>query len=261
MIEAGQVDADLALDDPLAALEQWNADPTLAARARTTKGSEYTAVELQLRFLEAAKRFVDSGGCNGIVPRANEIVDLWEDTLYKLRQGEFDSLSRRLDWVLKRNMLERVMSQRSLTWTSPELKHLDQLFASLDQTEGLFWAFERAGVIDRIVDDQLIRRALDNPPDDTRAWTRSQLLRMGSNACEEVDWDVIRLRLRPRLGNRSWLEQRSVHLPVPYGATRDRHESLFQAGHSLEEVVDAIEASGHGAGAREALVTPDYRVR
>ena len=202
------------LDDPLAALEQWNADPTLAARARTTNGSEYTAVELQLRFLAASRRFVDAGGCNGIVPRASEIVDLWEDTLHKLRQGDFDSLSRRLDWVLKRNMLQRVMSQRSLAWTSPELKHLDQLFASLDQIEGLFWAFERAGAVDRIVDDQSIRRALDNPPDDTRAWTRAQLLRMGADACEEVDWDVIRLRLRPQLGNRSWLERRSVHLTV-----------------------------------------------
>ena len=130
----------------------------LLASARTTKGSEYTAVELQLGFLEAAKRFVDTGGCHGIVPRADEIVDLWEDTLRKLRQCDFDSLSRRLDWVLKRNMLERVMSQRSLTWTSPELKHLDQLFASLDPAEGLFWAFERAGAVDRIVDDQLIRR-------------------------------------------------------------------------------------------------------
>lgn len=260
MIEAGHVDADLTLDDPLAALEQWNADPTLAARARTTNGSEYTAVESQLRFLEAAKRFVDAGGCNGIVPRANEIVDLWEDTLHKLRQGDFDSLSRRLDWVLKRNMLQRVISQRSLTWTSPELKHLDQLFASLDQAEGLFWAFERAGAVDRIVDDQLIRRALDNPPDDTRAWTRAHLLRVGSDACEEVDWDVIRLRLRPQRGNRSWLERRSVHLPVPYGATRDRHKSIFQGGNSLEEIVDSIESSDHAAGAREAIVTPDYPV-
>jgi proteasome accessory factor A len=260
MIEAGQVDADLTLDDPLAALEQWNADPTLAARARTTNGSQYTAVELRLRFLEAAKRFVDAGGCSGIVPRANEIVDLWEDTLHKLRDGDFVSLSRRLDWVLKRNMLQRVMSQRALTWTSPELKHLDQLFASLDQAEGLFWAFERAGAVDRIIDDQLIRRALDNPPDDTRAWTRAQLLRMASNACEEVDWDVIRLRLLPRLGGGSWLERRSVHLPVPYGATKGRHESIFQAGSSLEEIVDAIEASGDVADACEAIVTPDYPV-
>lgn len=260
MIEAGHVEPDLALDDPLTALELWNADPTLAARARTTSGSEYTAVELQLRFLEVAKRFVNAGGCSGIVPRVNEILNLWDDTLHKLRQKDFDSLSRRLDWVLKRNVLQRVMSQRPLTWRSPEVKHLDQIFASIDQAEGLFWAFERAGAVDRIVDDQLIRQALDNPPDDTRAWTRAQLLRMGADACEEVDWDVIQLKLRHKLGNRLWSDRRCVHLPVPYGATRARHESVFKGGHSLEEVVDAIAASDHGAGAREALVTPDYPV-
>ena len=49
------------------------------------------------------------------MPRYDEILALWEDTLLKLRDGDFVALSRRLDWVLKLQILRRAMTQREPT--------------------------------------------------------------------------------------------------------------------------------------------------
>ncbi len=97
MIEAEQVNIELLLDDPVDALMRWSHDPTLQAQAIMTTGGELSAGALQLRFLEEAKQFVAGGGCDEVVPRASEILGLWEDTLVKLQAGDFESLAPRLD--------------------------------------------------------------------------------------------------------------------------------------------------------------------
>ena len=129
MIEAEQVATRLILDDPLAAVVRWSHDPGLTARARLGSGRELTAVELQLEFLAEARRFAARGGCDGIVPRAGEILALWEDTLGKLQAGDLPALASRLDWVLKRSLIERAMRRRpELGWRDPEIKHLDLVY-------------------------------------------------------------------------------------------------------------------------------------
>src|ERR1051325_3291710 len=100
MIEVGDVDGARALDDPLAAVGNWSRDPTLAAKSVLVSGEAVTALELQRRFLEQAKRFVDAGRADGIVPRAGEIVTLWDETLGMLERADWATLATRLDWVL-----------------------------------------------------------------------------------------------------------------------------------------------------------------
>ena len=60
-----------------------------AARARRARRrAALTAVELQSAFLDEAQRFAASGGCDGIVPRAAEIVALWGRVLETMRAGD-----------------------------------------------------------------------------------------------------------------------------------------------------------------------------
>lgn len=243
MLEASFVNPALALHDPLQALQAWSRDPTLSARARTVSGGRLTAVDLQSRFLKEATKFADRGGFDGIVPRAAEILALWDDTLTKLSRRDFAALGRRLDWVLKRQMLERAMSrQPELTWDSPQIKCLDQLYANLDESAGLFWACENAGLVDRLVSDAEIQRALTEPPDDTRAWTRAHLLRRATPAAVElVDWDRVRLKLAMGDPGHRWLERRTVHMPRPFEFTRAECDNAFACGRGLDEIVAALQ--------------------
>ena len=251
MIEAEQVEIELLLDDPVDAVVRWSHDPTLQARAMTTGGEELTAVELQLRFLEEAKRFVAGGGCDGLVPRADEILALWEDTLAKLQAGDFESLAPRLDWVLKLSVLQQVLDQNpELTWESPEIKHLDHLYSSLDPSEGLYWVYERGGLVERVVSDEQIERFTESPPEDTRAWTRAMLLRWaGPDAVDDVDWDSIRVKTRYE---RYRTIYRRLELASPLGFTKAASEKAFEEAATLDELLDLLGGTREEKGTRES---------
>jgi proteasome accessory factor A len=202
-------------------------------------GERLTAVELQWKFFEAAKRFHDSGGCEGRVPRAGDILELWGDTLQKLEHRNFDALGRRLDWVLKWHAVNRAMSRRpELTWESPEVKHLDHLYCSLDTADGLYWAYQKAGVLESHVQPAEIERFVHEPPDDTRAWTRARLMRLaGAERTDNIDWDTMRFKVN---GSRGWPSYPSLELADPLGWSRAETESVFPEGAGLEDVLSAL---------------------
>ena len=213
MIEAEDLSAALLLDDPVGAIRRWSRDPGLEHRERLVSGGRVTAVEHQQMFVEHARRFVDRGACEGVVPRARELLALWEDTIGALAAEDWPRLTGRLDWVLKQAILSSVLDgQPGLSWASPEIKHLDHVFSSLDADEGLFWAYDHAGAVEQFVSDAVIDRFIDEPPSDTRAWLRTRLLRhAGADAISGVDWDAVHLReTRGR-----WSTSRRIDLADP----------------------------------------------
>ncbi len=248
MIEQERINPGLILDDPVAAATAWSRDPSLSERARLVSGHELRAVELQLRFLEEAKAFVDAGNCEGVVPEAPHILELWADTLARLEACDFPSLTRRLDWVLKLSLLERTMQRRpQLGWASPEIKHLDHFYSSLDG--GLYQACEAQGAVDRVVSDADIGRFVSEPPADTRAYTRSHLLRLAEpDQIDHVDWDEVTFRLPGR-----WPARRTVALANPLGHTRERTRFLETA--TLEDALDILGATP-APSCTPAAVTP-----
>jgi len=254
MLEAQQIDPTLILDDPLDATLRWSHDPTLRARALTAAGEQLTAVEWQLRFLEEAERFCRRGGCDGVVPRAGEILALYADTLEKLHAGDFDALTGRLDWVLKLRILDEAMAAHAgLSWNCLEVKHLDHLYSALDPEEGLYWHYERAGLVEPVVDEERIERFVHHPPDETRAWTRAMLLRLaGPDTLDQLDWDSITFKEPDASG---WPVYRTLKLSHPLGLSRAATAHLFGPGRTLSEVLDALLAA-EGTGCVSNLTWP-----
>jgi proteasome accessory factor A len=242
MIERGRADASLILENPVQAAVRWSHDPSLRAKARLLSGKSFTAVEMQSALFENARRFVDDGGAEGIVPAAHDIIEIWGDTLEQLRKGDIESLASRLDWALKRSLLEMSMESRGLDWDSPEIKYLDHIYSSLDATEGLYWNCEASGAVQRVVSSDRIDHFVHHPPEDTRAWTRSMLLRRGGHHISSVDWDSIRFRLRNPAS--SWPTYRRMELANPLGFTRAETEDTFaDPESSLDEILDGLGAS------------------
>jgi hypothetical protein len=252
MLEAGHRDPNLILEDPVGALHAWSRDPDLLARARLADGRAVTAVELQRAFLQHAKAFVSSGGGGDDVPEAELIVELWEDTIAKLESRSFDALRPRLDWILKRSLLERALrDRRDLDWSSPEIKHLDLLYSSLEDAEGLYWACERSGAVERIVSEGAIERFIHQPPENTRAWTRAMLLRrVGRADVDHADWDGIKVVVgRSRWG---WPSTRTVMLADPLGFTRADSEPDFSHADSLSGLLDSLDGARNGGSDERA---------
>ncbi len=86
----------------------------------------------------------------------------------------------------------------------------------MDPDEGLYWALERAGLTEMLVDDARIEHFRHAPPEDTRAWTRAMLLRhLPRERIRGVDWD--RVELAPKFPGQA---APVVHLSDPLGHTR-----------------------------------------
>jgi len=193
MIEAGEVPAALMLDDAVRAVGEWSHDPSLRATAKLADGRRRTAVEMQRMFFEEASCAGQSGMFEGIVPRADEILRLWGDTLEKLEARDFEALAAHLDWVLKKRIIERHLdSDTDLDWDSEDAVYLDHIYASIDPADGLYLAHERDGLTDRVCSEERIEHFMAEPPEDTRAWARSMILRrVREERIVSVDWDGI----------------------------------------------------------------------
>ena len=241
MLEAGRFNSTLVLDDAVEAVGRWSHDPGLRATAALISGEKMTAVDLQRRFFDEASRFVAEGRADGLVPDAPDIIELWGDTLEKLARRDFEALAPRLDWVLKQRILEEAMRRKGgLNWASPEIKYLDHQYSNLDPAQGLYWAYERSGYVQRLVSEGRIARFVQQAPEDTRAWTRGALLSLaGPEEIDGVDWDSIRFRLHD---DTHWLPRyRTVRLSNPLGHTKADAALFFPESGRLEDVIAALD--------------------
>ncbi|HUW55374.1 MAG TPA: proteasome accessory factor PafA2 family protein [Planctomycetota bacterium] len=241
MIEQQIILPHLILDDPLSAVKSFSRDPDLDVRVRLVSGRRLTAVELQTEICDRVEKFVASGRAKGIVPHAGKIVATWRRVLDQLRRKDWPALVGQLDWVLKRSILQRVIETRGLGWDSPEIKLLDHLYSSLDPEEGLYWAYE-GDMVQKVVPDALIERYRREPPADTRAWLRAQILRkVHPDNIDGIDWDEIRFKVRRRTESR-WPSYVYYVLPMhdPRGFTRARCEDVFNRAGSLRDALVAL---------------------
>lgn len=228
-LESGWSDPRLIVEDPLTALAAFSRDPFLSARARMADGKRLTAVEIQSAFLEAALKI----DFRDYVPDADHILELWGECLEHLRKKDWDILARRLDWVLKWQILEKARSRRGLDWADAELRHLDRAYANLDPGEGLFLNCERAGLVDPIVSEEEIKDRMVNPPRETRAYARGRLLQLAGDRVATVDWDRIRI----------WTDSglRTVELSDLFSHTQAQIDPLLRTARSQDDLLDGLD--------------------
>lgn len=238
-VEAGQSPKELALDDPVESLRRWSADPRFVTRASLVDGREVTAIELLGMFMERLAGPAERAERDGIVPNGTAILEAWVTTLELLHRADWAGASRRLDWALKLGVLERALAHRpDLDWTAPALKHLDHLYASLDPNEGLYWALERAGAVERVVTPAEIEQAAAEPPAETRAWGRAMLLRRAPAwSVDDVDWDRIRFWLASAEGR---AERWRVDLRSPLDATEAQWGPAFARHQEMRDLLEAL---------------------
>jgi proteasome accessory factor A len=245
MIEADHININLILENPLKAVSAWSHDPSLKKTALTLKGVRVTAVDLQLAFCKEAKSFLSSGRIDdSIIPGAREIIELWHDTLLLLKARDFKGLSSRLDWVLKLQILEGAIERHSLDWTSPQLKHLDLLYSSLDKDAGLYWLYAKEGAVEKLVSDEEIEKAIIAAPEDTRAWFRSYLIRTAVSEnidIEKIDWDAMEFKVVDDQ-HRGYSSSRKVRVRMadPLGFTKTECDSLIKSASSFYELLSMV---------------------
>ncbi|MDH3212691.1 MAG: depupylase/deamidase Dop [Myxococcales bacterium] len=187
MIEDGAISKSLSLRDPVRAIKETSRDPSCKTELQLENGKQMTAVQVQAEYLEMANAYVSSRPAN---PVAKEILAKWEHVLGCLERDPME-LDRKIDWVMKKSLIESFMERKSLDWEAPQVQMLDLQYHDLRPDKGLYYLLERQGLVERIVTDEEIAAAVYTPPEDTRAYFRGECLRRYGSAVFGVNWDSI----------------------------------------------------------------------
>lgn len=193
MIEDDFITPNFSLRNPVRAIKDISRDLTCKEQVPLNNGKKYSALELQKEYLELAHRYYST---RPVSDMTRDILDKWEDLLAKLEEDPMQ-LERKVDWVTKINLLKAYSDRTKL---SPEtsgdrMLMLDLQYHDIRREKGLYYLLERKGKVDRITTDEKIDNAIVEPPQNTRAKMRGELIKLAKKKRipYDLDWNYIRI--------------------------------------------------------------------
>jgi proteasome accessory factor A len=189
MIEDGFFDRDVTLEDGTRALHVIADDLTLRERVRLKNGRAYTALELQLVYLEACQAHARRVG---IDETARAVLERWGAILMRLAADPMAPL-REVDWVIKKTLIDRYLAERGGRLADPQAGLLDLQYHDVGP-RGLYALLVRRGEVETLVPGDVIERARRDPPQTTRARLRGDFVRRANlrGWDFQVDWAYVR---------------------------------------------------------------------
>jgi proteasome accessory factor A len=171
LIEEGHAPKGLDLEDSVSALKMVSRDPSREWLVTLESGKTLSAIDVQERYLEAARRH-----CKGQDEETDWVLTEWESVLADL-SGDYARLVGRVDWASKLWLLETFREAEKLEWDDPWLKSLDMEYHNLNAGRGLYFGLLEEGRVRRVTTDSAVDLAQHNPPRNTRAFGRGELVR------------------------------------------------------------------------------------
>jgi proteasome accessory factor PafA2 len=227
MIEDGAIDRSLVLRDPVRSIKEVSHDDSCRKEVELERGGTRNAVQIQSEYLEMAQRYTHGSDD----PVVRDVLRKWEEVLVALERDPME-LSTRIDWVIKKAMIEKFMGRKGLDWGAPQVQMLDLQYHDLRPDKGLYYLLERQGRVERIVTDEEIVTAIHEPPHDTRAYFRGRCLQHYGPDVFGVNWDSISfgigdepikrvLMTEPLKGSKAHVEQLLVDSPTTADLVRN----------------------------------------
>ena len=236
MIEDRFLSDDLSLSKPVRSLHEISHDLTLQHTVELKDGRRMTAVQLQLEYLEQARKFVEDRYGSDADEQTVDILNRWESVLTRLERDPMEC-KRELDWVAKLALLESYRQRDGLDWDHPKLHLIDLQYADIRPDKGLYHRLVRLGSIDRLLSDEEIRRAVSQPPTDTRAYFRGRCLQKYADQVAAASWDSVIFDLP----GRDSLQR--VPTMEPLRGTERHVAALLDRCNDADELVRAITGS------------------
>jgi proteasome accessory factor A len=198
----------ISIENPVKSLHRLSRNPRLTTKIKAN-GKWLSAMEIQKLYYEQAEKEY-----RGRDSMTNEILDRWIRTLNQLEEEPMQ-LSREIDWIIKKNLIDSYIKKTNKKLYDDEIMNINLQYHELEN--GLFYMLEESGHIDRMVSDLDIAYAIENPPEDTRAWTRGKLI--SEKKVKDVRWEIITLK-----------NKKEIDIIDPYKNTKYNH--------NLEEILD-----------------------
>jgi proteasome accessory factor A len=214
--DPGAVLRDMTLENPIRAIREISHDTTCRRRVRLANGREASALDIQGEYLVRAKRYQE---LKGLSPLEDQALAMWEHCLEGLEKDPW-SLDRECDWVIKHQLIERYRERNKVPLNHPKVALMDLQYHDVNRERGLYYKMQDRGLVERICDDAAIDKAIDEPPQTTRARLRGEFIRRAKERRRDFTVDWVHLKLNDQA-------QRTVLCKDPFKARDDRVEKLI----------------------------------
>ena len=178
---------DIYLLDPVQAIRDISRDMTYRWEVQLEDGRYTTATEIQRAYLDLAERHL-----RGRDEEGDWVLDEWRFVIDALEHDP-GCLVDRVDWVAKKWLLEYFMREEGLDWQDTWIQSLDLEYHNLNPARSLYFDLYERGLVKRVVGEEQINQAITQPPTNTRARARAQVMRAltDQKSRYQIDWDSI----------------------------------------------------------------------
>ncbi|MBI3604759.1 MAG: proteasome accessory factor PafA2 [Nitrospirae bacterium] len=226
-VEEGELSG-ISFENPVRAIKEVSRDLTLKKKYRLADGRELTAIDIQRVYLEKAKK-VFKHEKEGY---SKELLARWESVLNQLEE-EPALLSKELDWLIKKELMESYMAKKKCGWDDPRISMMDLQYHDISHEKGLYYAMERDGFVTRLITDEEITRAMDYPPEGTRAYFRGMCLRKFPKEVYAASWTSVLFDTGNAVIKR-------IPLMDPFKGNKALVEKIFNSSFSVRELLEKL---------------------
>ena len=229
-LERGSVPLDLdALTLSAPVFDVYGVSREPLSHTLSTASGRYTALDIHRIFRDLiasalqADRLADNA--------TDKILRTWSRLLNGLG-SDLSEVETDIEWVGKLHLLERMRERGGLSWDHPKLAALDLQFSNVNPAVSISAALARAGKVRRLVSEEAIAHAAVEPPKDTRAYLRGQLIKNHPGEIHSASWSSLIAR------NPHDDALMRITMPDPYGGSYHRIGELPEA--DLATIVDTL---------------------
>ena len=219
MLESGLVHMrDLTLENPIRAIREISSDVTCRRPVRLASGKEMSALDIQSYILEHALSCESRGIYTDEETRA---LRMWEEVMLDLSDDPM-KLDRKIDWVIKKRLIDNYSERHGYSLESPEVQMLDLRYHDIHNTRGVYNTMRRRGAIDTLLTDEQIDIAKTMPPQTTRASLRGRFIQAAMNKGRDYTVDWVHLKVNDQ-------SQRTAVCKDPFRAEDERVDRLIES--------------------------------
>jgi hypothetical protein len=118
LLEEVEFPWDLTLNDPVRSLKEISRDPTCKRPVKLKTGVSISPIDLQRKYLELAKAHFTSDRKRAS-KSTETLLRMWDETLEVLERDPMQ-LDRKIDWAIKKNLVDRYLKKTEYDWTRLE---------------------------------------------------------------------------------------------------------------------------------------------
>ncbi|WP_199233312.1 Pup--protein ligase [Rhodococcus sp. SMB37] len=217
MIEAGISFRDFALDNPIRAIREVSHDMTGRRPVRLAGGRQASALDIQREYHARAVEYLRHREPDAHVA---QVVDLWGRVLDAVESQDFAKVDTEVDWVIKRKLFQRYQDRYDMELSDPKIAQLDLAYHDIKRGRGVFDLLQRKGLATRLTTDESVDRAVETPPQTTRAKLRGDFIAAAQEAGRDFTVDWVHLKLNDQA-------QRTVLCKDPFRSVDERVDRLI----------------------------------